>query len=350
MNKLINLIELQQTDKHILENDKFEPIEHVYSNLQNMRDVANKTNMLFCPLEYFDMDSAFKDEMFILDNKYEVKDSVTNFINYFSNSADIYAMCPLQFYDIQRHLKSRSNKEIYSPNKYEQVFLTINTLMPILRQTENRLSNLEGMQQQLINAQSRSIMLEDPLLFAIPRGTLLQDNQNAIIGTCWGKDIDVSILESMNLKIFNNQSSNKNYSKLFKSKALIEKEKQQELERQSAYENYIYQNINYLSNQIKEIYEKTLSCTKIIDFLYHELNLDTRMPEPIKDFINKKLGEFIYIYQKEQDKKFAEKADFEQFQTEKIEIEKVKIASSLTIWQKINNYFKKQLERNGYYD
>jgi hypothetical protein len=111
----------------------------------------------------------------------------------------VYAMCPIQFYDVERHIKSNVDKDIFCP-RYEQAFFAINALMPNLRATERRLTNLENIQKQMVEMAKRSIIIEDPMLFAIPKNSSIYDNPKAIVGVCWGKDISNNVVKNLNLR------------------------------------------------------------------------------------------------------------------------------------------------------
>ena len=201
--KLIDLIEAKKENSVVsfMKNVVYDTPPAVYTELSNIRQVATKANMMCCPVEYFDMDNALSNEMFdYFDDKKAVINSVLNFQKYFAEKADVYVLSPLQFYDVNKHIKSNIDKDIYCP-QYDQAFFAINALIPTLRQTENRLNNLENMQRQLQEAEARrKIKIEDPMLFAIPKGKTIHSDVNAIIGTCWGKDISSSIIKSLDLK------------------------------------------------------------------------------------------------------------------------------------------------------
>jgi hypothetical protein len=205
--KLIDLIEAKKENSVVsfMKNVVYDTPAAVYTELSNIRQVATKANMMCCPVEYFDMDNALKGEMFdYFDDKKAVVNSILNFQKYFAEKADVYVLSPLQFYDVNKHIKSSVDKDIYCP-QYEQAFFAINALIPTLRQTENRLSNLEGIQRQMQETAARSIKIEDPMLFAIPKGKTVYSDVNAIIGTCWGKDISSSVIKSLNLKGINHK-------------------------------------------------------------------------------------------------------------------------------------------------
>ena len=205
--KLIDLIEAKKENSVVsfMKNVVYDTPTAVYTELSNIRNVATKANMMCCPIEYFDMDNALKGKMFdYFDDKKAVVNSILNFQKYFAEKADVYVLSPLQFYDVNKHIKSNVDKDIYCP-QYEQAFFTINALIPTLRKTENRLSNLEGIQRQMQEAAARNIRIEDPMLFAIPKGKTIHGDVNAIIGTCWGKDISSSVIKSLNLKGINHK-------------------------------------------------------------------------------------------------------------------------------------------------
>lgn len=200
--KVIDLLPAKQDNSiiHAMKNVIFDAPQAVYSELADIRAVASQANMMCCPIEYFDMDSALKPEMFgLFDSKQDVVNSILNFQKYFEEKANIYVLCPIQFYDANKHVKSKIDKDIFAP-KYEQAFFAINALVPTLRNIDARLTNLETMQKQLQKMAERQIRLDDPMIFAIPRNTSIFDNAKALLGTCWGKDISNDVLQSLNLQ------------------------------------------------------------------------------------------------------------------------------------------------------
>ena len=134
---LIDLIEAKKENSVVsfMKNVVYDTPAAVYTELSNIRNVTTKANMMCCPVEYFDMDNALKGEMFdYFDDKKAVVNSILNFQKYFAEKADVYVLSPLQFYDVNKHIKSNVDKDIYCP-QYEQAFFAINALIPTLRQT-----------------------------------------------------------------------------------------------------------------------------------------------------------------------------------------------------------------------
>lgn len=187
--------------------------EQVYIDVAPIRDIATKSSMILCPIEYFDIKNALSDEMMFCDDKKLVTKSINNFIEHFSENGKVYALCPPQFYDLEKHIKTKTEHEIFA-GKYENAFFAMKMCIPALRALnermdnhEKRITNLETtakqMKEQLEQERRRNIILEDPLLFAIPNGSSIYDNPTAIMGPCWGPDIDISIVESLKLAAFN---------------------------------------------------------------------------------------------------------------------------------------------------
>lgn len=215
-NKLINFIPVDELDHNIVETE-FNILRNkfVYTNLNNIRCTADTFNMPLVPLEYFDMENALKKEMFVnevetsIENMQSyIKEQINKFVQYFSEiEANIYLLCPPQFYDIQRHVSSNIDKPIF--HNGDNVFITINAMMPFLREINNRINTLEQAQklsESLINSygNSRNIQFDDPMLFAIPKNKNIYSDTFAIIGACWGKDIDTNIIKELKLKNINN--------------------------------------------------------------------------------------------------------------------------------------------------
>jgi hypothetical protein len=258
--KLIDLIEAKKENNVVsfMKNVVYDTPGAVYTELSNIRKVATKANMMCCPIEYFDMDNALKGKMFdYFDDKKAVVNSILNFQKYFAEKADVYVLSPLQFYDVNKHIKSNVDKDIYCP-QYEQAFFAINALIPTLRQTENRLNNLEGIQRQMQEAAARSIRIEDPMLFAIPKSKTIHGDVNAIIGTCWGKDISSSVIKSLNLKCINHKLR-KDIISTYKqiNVSSIEIAKQEELK-------FVDEMIEHDEKQIHDLYNRLYSTKNAI--------------------------------------------------------------------------------------
>lgn len=239
--------------------------------LSNLRTLANKLNMVIIPIDYTDIKELFKTQK-NKDSLYKqfdyfrsmlIRDNTTNY--------QMYILCPIDYYNIWEQIKSDNVKDIYFSNYFDMVATTLELMIPaqknIYLATKTNTENIESIaktfnanienlnkkiknisvkidelekefiaeklktQKEIENLKSQNEKLEadlqkskikmqeeisfsygnlDPILFAIPENlSVVNDEYDAIIGLCWGEDIDDNYLELKGLEI-----NNKNILKL----------------------------------------------------------------------------------------------------------------------------------------
>jgi len=234
--------------------------------ISEYRTLANIFNMVIIPIEYTEIYKLFDLEI----NSLELK---SNF-NYFkklinsdtTTNYQLYILCPINYYNVWEQIKSNIIKEIYYPEYFDNIFQTLDLLIPtqknlylatktnnenikLMAQTfnvnietlnnkinnisdklnklendflkekqKNRLiqmnlqDNINGLENIIIKQQKEIEYLYcrlDPILFAIPENTNINsDNVNSIVGLYWGKDIDEIIFELKGVKINHNDLGN----------------------------------------------------------------------------------------------------------------------------------------------
>lgn len=270
--KLIDFIKVDQLQHNLLETQfGIQQNNFVYTDLNTIRNASSKFNMPLIPLEYFDMKNALDIAMFQNNlEQQEIKDKIIKFVSYFKDlDANIYVMCPTQFYNIQNHISSNVDKEILFNG--DAHFITINAMIPFLRELKHDVTNIsnrvETLEKQQKFAQSltkgfgesRKIQFADPMLFAIPKGQDIYSETNAIIGACWGKDIDSTIIDKLELKNINNGVS---VPTINSSMAInIESQKQEWLNHSTS-----------LKKEISVLYHAIEELENVIDWNYANMN------------------------------------------------------------------------------
>jgi len=172
----------------------------------------------------------------------EIRRSVDAFWDLEDLNLDVYALAPLSLYSLAGHVASEAGTEMYAPPPLQQVVVGLRMNVPMFRsmqidvadlrkdmeQLRARVDKLEettrSMQRQIASIQESLASVQnevaaqrleilnlssllsqaqaaptyfgqDPLLFAVPRGTMLATaNVQAILGPCWGADIDDAVV------------------------------------------------------------------------------------------------------------------------------------------------------------
>jgi hypothetical protein len=214
MSNLINLLKLEETTLDYGVSNELLDLSSgtlVCASINNIRDVAKKQNMMLCPLEYFDMDTAVNDKMFYKRNRFGIKvkfdnrelvvRAIDNFISYFKDKFKIYALTPIPFYSMSRHLNnSNHNLKIYAPS-HQMLF---DNLPDYFRQIK-KITEEANKQFEIDKAKELAL---DPMLFAIAKNIDIYDNNDAIIGPCWGQDITFDMINDLNLHDNSNMRDN----------------------------------------------------------------------------------------------------------------------------------------------
>lgn len=181
-------------------------------SLSNMRKVADALGFVLIPFDYLDARSYEKET----DAK---KKTIERFHADLGAWFDLYAIAPLGHYSLERHVASSSELGLRVPNKYEQAFMALDMVMPILREvkalgkrvekhekvlteTVSRLNKLEQrIEQERIEriaaetaARNRAFTFNDPMMFALPKGSSLENDGTALIGPAWGPDLEDILL------------------------------------------------------------------------------------------------------------------------------------------------------------
>lgn len=201
---------------------------------QAIRALAEELSMIIMPVEF-----THPKIMFGEDKELNVM------YNYYSNvvEEDLYIMCPINYYNHYRHIASKSEKELFAPTRFQNIFETleitrttlsfmidkidensrevammdnkINALADKVNLLENRVDIVENIQreqreQQLKAAQSNSSIEDtfryqniDPMLISIPRGKNINSyDGSSSIYMVWGEDLPDIVVANKNLKVY----------------------------------------------------------------------------------------------------------------------------------------------------
>lgn len=250
--------------------------------MADMRDLAEKLNMVIIPIQYTDIDNMFnadKDigkenlfELFRLFQRLMASDT--------SREYNTFIMCPVQYYDLWQHIKSVQDFEIYYPPSLAQTFQVLELQIPaqknmylmIKANAENisninanfkvnleaitntvkkmatdidrlekkvleneiseKIKKLEEQKEKLIAETRLKEALEnrvsykdyDPIIFALEKEyTINTVAGDAFIGLSWGADIDDATLELKNITVKNASLTSKKINNvLFKNRNTID--------------------------------------------------------------------------------------------------------------------------------
>lgn len=201
--------------------------------LAGMRDLVDKLGFLIMPFEYLDSRSYEREGA-------TVQASIRSFYGLLSPWFNIYAVAPVAYYDVNRHVKAELDKPIYASSMVGQAFMAVSMMLPMFRsmlgnvdqlrkESDAMAKQLAHMQTELKNlslrvgelekqlarqqqealereastrkqiremaAAERAFMAYEPMLLALPKG--VNDNTPAIVGPCWGPDFEDVVVKAL---------------------------------------------------------------------------------------------------------------------------------------------------------
>lgn len=222
--------------------------------LGNIKKLADSLDMIIFPVDYIDSKSWSEES-------YEVKQSINTFHKDLKNDFDLVVLAPLNHYSLTKHAKAEdADKGIYA-GKHSIVFTSVLMNIPMFRSIINDLSdlrdnvdslsgtisnvekNMKMMQNQILNLQKQmeqqkeqqlqqqiqhnaemkavsarlsemQFQVTDPVIFAIPKGTDINDMKSddalGYVGPVWGPDFDGIALFQLDMEIIKNQRNTLN--------------------------------------------------------------------------------------------------------------------------------------------
>lgn len=195
------------------------------ASIGDLKNICNKFNFIIIPYDYFT-------EVFYNNDGVEdraIKDKVFESRQLVKDGDQCYVMCPLEYYSIEKHVKSSTNKFIYSGNNVS-ILGGVLMQIPMLQSFNNRMDEIENnvdiiktqvnsismqlnqiKEQQIIHELElkkiqridtrRKILPKDPLLFSLPSNVDINDNNNndkiGKIMYSWGPDFDDAVIKAL---------------------------------------------------------------------------------------------------------------------------------------------------------
>jgi hypothetical protein len=224
--------------------------------LNGIKNMADSLDMIIFPFDYIDRNS-FADEDYTLQRR------IDRFNDSLKSDYDMVVLAPINHYSLTNHAKSENaDREIYA-GKHSMVFTSVLMNIPMFRSILNDLGelrdnveslsgtisnvekNMEMMQKQITSLQKQldqqkerqlkaeiahqesissmsaklsemAFRVTDPVLFAIPKGTDINDMNSddalCFVGPVWGPDFDGVALFQLDMEIIKNQRNNLNKS------------------------------------------------------------------------------------------------------------------------------------------
>lgn len=219
------------------------------TSVPGILEVAEKLGLLVIPSQYVKLELVKQDRIEIDGCNTYVSYSYNNFIKLAeNNNLNTWLICPIQYYDIERHAKDLSY-EFFIPSVISQAFTSIKIILPMLigmidqieslkNQVDNISTQLDNMRVTLKSQQKQIDRLEaelvkerqrrveeaarirqieaqvqeqraqiqwsafDPLQIAIPN-TVTDINTyegNAALGVAWGPEIDDLLVDLLGME------------------------------------------------------------------------------------------------------------------------------------------------------
>ena len=220
----------------------------------NIKKLADSLDMIIFPFDYIDSKSY-------ADESYSVRQSLNKFVGDLKTDFDLVVLAPLNHYSLTKHAKAEdADKGIYA-GKHSIVFTSVLMNIPMFRSIINDLSdlrdnvdslsgtisnvekNMQMMQNQILNLQKQmeqqkeqllqqqiqhnnemkavsarlsemQFQVTDPVIFAIPKGTDINDMNSdealGYVGPVWGPDFDGIALFQLDMEIIKNQRNTLN--------------------------------------------------------------------------------------------------------------------------------------------
>lgn len=219
------------------------------TDVKGILDVAEKLGLLVIPSQYVKYELVQKETIYLEDRgRCNLHHAYNNFIKQSEkNNLNVWLVCPIQYYDIERHAKDLSY-EFFIPSAISQAFTSIKIILPMLigmidqiESLKNKVDNisvqLESMkctlkaQQQQIDRLEAELVKErqrrveeairvreleakvaeqraqiqwstfDPLQIAIPSSVkdINSYDGNAVLGVAWGPEIDDVLVDLLGM-------------------------------------------------------------------------------------------------------------------------------------------------------
>ena len=212
-------------------------------SLKEVRPLADKLGFAVLPFEYL-ADESWEEETYEKQRSIQAFSELKPWFN-------IYVMTPLDFYSVQKHVKSKEDLPIYSPSFAAQSFMAISMAIPMFRsmrgdieqlaQNDRRLANqLQSVNEEIKNLKLRVDDLAkaidqqtreaaaarvrekeliqrleeyearfvplDPMMLAIPKDISIRDAKgHCIVGPFWGPDFPKIVEAALQLEAVEGQ-------------------------------------------------------------------------------------------------------------------------------------------------
>jgi hypothetical protein len=209
-------------------------------SLSNLREIADKLGFVIAPYMYV------RDEVLNLartpktlrgkrgDKSYYINPAIA-FNDKLSEHFDVHVLGPLSIYDINKHVTSKDQAQMYWDTS-NPVIASVEMVLPALHALNSRVSKVENrvesvedsvgkmsaqldkleqqiaedkkreamekrsMAERIAKLEARQFAARDPLIFAVEKGTDISTADTfAILGPCWGEDFDDIVLASLGL-------------------------------------------------------------------------------------------------------------------------------------------------------
>ncbi|OGL73027.1 hypothetical protein A3E39_00740 [Candidatus Uhrbacteria bacterium RIFCSPHIGHO2_12_FULL_60_25] len=165
------------------------------AEISHLRDLGRQLKFVTIPFSYLDP-ASYADE------PAETRWEIATFVHVLSPMFDVYAMCPLEYYSLARHIAAVEDLPIMVPEEYVQIFQMLDMCLPVFRGIRQDIAELREKLELNIRAQQERarIRMLDPMMFAVPKTKGIQDDGLALIGPAWGPDLDDLLLRNFELK------------------------------------------------------------------------------------------------------------------------------------------------------
>lgn len=223
-------------------------------DLDQLRFLADKFNMIIIPLEYTEIEKLFdtqpKAEQKMLKIAY---DDYMKALSEDNEKYDTFILCPLTYYNVWEQVKQERSISLYYPEELDNIFMTIELMIPTQKNlylatktnSENMIElkqsfetniktlsdKIDNISKKIDKMQSDSISLKnvelkkaetinysykdiDPIMFSVKQGTdVSKDNCECTISLCWGSDIEEAIFDLKDIIL-----KHKTFSKIDKTR------------------------------------------------------------------------------------------------------------------------------------
>lgn len=195
--------------------------------LGEVRRLADILGFVVIPFEYMNP-QAYASE------SWQLRDAISSFDRANNNSGlfRTYALCPIPYYSVERHVKAKDDLPVYAPPSAAQAFMALAMSIPMFRSLlrdqkdlENRLDmtrkelatlalRVEQLASQMQVTQRTALLAEhmanealksaerfhamDPILFGVPL-IRSDDSMWATVGPFWGPDLPEIVAAAMDL-------------------------------------------------------------------------------------------------------------------------------------------------------